>query len=237
MQLTQFQKLALLLLGSLGWVGCSYRTEKIPAEAATIVSAEMLAKVSYQMVKTEVFDRSCVSCHDGQGPNLNLSNYASALSVLARIKTSTLDDRKMPKAPEAPLTLRQREVLTAWIQVGGRLLPADGSDTPPPPPPVLEPTFSSIHRLILQPKCISCHRVGSSSQANEMPFTTYDEIRNHPRYVVNPDNPDEGESLLTAVLRSGAAKAMPPADSGISPVSAEELLIIEEWIRRGANND
>lgn len=237
MQLTQFQKLALLLLGSLSWVGCSYRTEKLPADAVTAVSSEMLSKVSYQMVKTEVFDKSCVSCHDGQGPNLNISTYDSAVSVLARIKGSTLDERRMPKAPEAPLTVRQREVLTAWVQVGGRLLPADGSDTPPPPLPELTPTFSSIHRLILQPKCISCHRADSSSQANEMPFTTYDEIRNHPRYVVNPDNPEEGESLLTAVLKAGTSKPMPPPGSGISPVKPEELLIIEEWIRRGANND
>lgn len=237
MQSTQFQKLAFLLVVSLGWVGCSYRTEKIPADATTTVSAEMLAKVSYQMVKQEVLDKSCVSCHDGQGPNLNLATYDSAVSVLEKIKSSTLDERRMPKAPEAPLTVRQREVLAAWVQVGGRLLPADGSDTPPPPPPVLTPNFSSIHKLILQPKCISCHRVDSNSRANEMPFTTYDQIRNHPRYVVNPDNPEEGESLLTAVLRFGANKLMPPPESGISPVKTEELLIIEEWIRRGANND
>ena len=235
MQPIQIQKFVLFLLISTIWVGCSYSVQKAP-DGATVVSAEMLAKVSYQMVKSEVFDKSCVSCHGASG-NVNLETYESAVSVLAKIKTSTIDEKRMPKAPDPPLNQRQLEVLSAWIQVGGRKLPADGSDTPPPPPPVLTPTFASIHQLILQPKCISCHRADSNSQAKEMPFTTYDEIRNHPRYVVNPDNPDEGESLLTAVLRAGAGKPMPPPDSGISPVKPEELLIIEEWIRRGANND
>lgn len=235
MKPTQLRIFGLLILGSLGWVGCSYKVDKIPADG-TVVSAELLAKVSYQMVKTEVFDKSCVSCHGTSG-NVSLESYSSSLAALAKIKSSTIDEKRMPKAPEAPLTQRQLEILSAWIQTGGRERPADGSDTPPPPPPMLTPTFSSIHQQILVPKCISCHRVDSNSQANEMPFTTYDEIRNHPRYVVNPDNPDEGESLLTAVLRAGASKPMPPPDSGISPVKPEELLIIEEWIRRGANND
>lgn len=235
MRPTQLRIFSILFLGSLGWVGCSYKVEKIPADG-TVVSAELLSKVSYQMVKTEVFDRSCVSCHGTSG-NVSLETYESAFAALSKIKSSTIDEKRMPKAPEPPLTPRQLEVLSAWIQTGGRKLPADGSDTPPPPPPVLTPTFSSIHELILKPKCVSCHRADSNSQANEMPFTTYEEIRNHPRYVVNPDNPEEGESLLTAVLRVGASKPMPPLESGISPVKPEELLIIEEWIRRGANND
>ena len=235
MKPAQFRTFALLFLGSLSWVGCSYSTQKVPADATT-VSAELLSKVSYQMVKTEVFDKSCVSCHGVSG-GVNLESYESAVAVLARIKTSTIDEKRMPKAPDPPLSQRQREVLSAWIQVGGRKLPADGSDAPVEPSPELKPTFSSIHALILQPKCVRCHRADSDSQAKEMPFTTYEEIRNHPRYVVNPDNPEEGESLLTAVLRAGANKPMPPPDSGISPVKPEELLIIEEWIRRGANND
>jgi len=70
-----------------------------------------------------------------------------------------------------------------------------------------------------------------------MPFSTYEEIRNHPRYVVNPDNPEEGESLITAVLRQGSTKPMPPPASGISAVTPEELAALEEWIRNGAKND
>lgn len=236
MQPVQTLKLVLSLLIALYWTGCSYSARKAP-EASANVSTELLAKVSYQMVKREVFDRSCISCHGNSG-GVSLATYESAVSALDKIKASAIDNRQMPKVPEPALDQNQLNILTAWIQVGGRRDPADGSfEPPPPPPPVLTPNFSSIHALILRPKCISCHRADSDSQANQTPFTTYDEIRNNPRYIVNPDNPEEGESLLTAVLRPGAAKAMPPASSGISPVSPEEVSIIEEWIRNGANND
>jgi len=234
MRLAQIRNLILLSLASSVWAGCSYSVQKAPP-AGTVVSAEMLSKVSYQMVKTQVFDRSCVSCHGTSG-NLSLETYESALSVLDKIKSSTLDERRMPKAPNPALDSHQLEVLAAWIQVGGRKLPADGSDDAAPPP-TLAPTYSSIHKLILEQKCVRCHRADSNSQANQMPFTTYDEIRNNPRPILFPEQPDEGEGLLLEVLRAGARKPMPPLDSGISPVKPEEIQIIEEWIRNGAQNN
>lgn len=236
MRPAQFFKLALLSLIGLYWAGCSYNVQKAPEVGAT-VSTELMSKVSYQMVKTVVFDRSCVSCHGNSG-GVNLATYESAVAVLGGIKSSALDSRRMPKSPEPGLDQNQLNVLAAWIQSGGRRDPADGSfEPPPPPPPVLTPNFSSIHELILRPKCISCHRVDSNSQANQMPFTSYDEIKNNPRPILFPELPDEGEGLILEVLRAGARKPMPPANSGITPVSDEEVLIIEEWIRNGANND
>ncbi|MGZ3658777.1 MAG: hypothetical protein ACXVCK_01725, partial [Bdellovibrionota bacterium] len=123
-----------LLFASLA-AGCSYRREKGSpdgADASAIQpSAEQLANSSFSLVYTTVLQPHCISCHGTSG-GVNLETYSSAVSVLARIKARAIDTRQMPKAPEAPLSIPELQVLNAWIQTGGRENPENG---PPPPLP------------------------------------------------------------------------------------------------------
>jgi mono/diheme cytochrome c family protein len=234
MQQAKLRNIALLCLGAMSLASCSYDVQKVPSSDAKL-SAELLAKVSYQKVKVEVFDRSCVSCHGNSG-NVNLESYDSAVLVLDKIKASAILERRMPKSPNPPLDQDQLNTLAAWIQVGGRKLPADGSNEPPPPPTQMTANFSSIQTHILQQKCIRCHAVdGVDPKAKETPLTTYEEILNSPKEIVLPGNP--AESGLILVFQPNALKPMPPLDSGISPLKSEEIKIIEDWILSGAKND
>jgi uncharacterized membrane protein len=94
----------------------------------------------------------------------------------------------------------------------------------------LEPTFKSLRENLIEPKCIECHSAGGEAELT--PLATREDLVDSPLEIVIPGNPDD--SALMIVLRPGARKPMPPPDSGVAPVSEEDLKVIEEWIRSGA---
>ena len=188
-------------------------------------------RVFYSAVKP-IFQAKCVACHGNSG-GVNLATYSSARAALSRIHRSAIVERRMPLPPYPPLTARELALLNAWIQGGGLNDPVPvPSPQPRPTPPRPEPTFSSIQQKILAPKCIACHREGG--RASNIPFGTKDEILRSPYDLVIPGAPSESGIVL--VLQPNARKPMPPPDSGFPPVTQEELSVIEEWIRKGAEN-
>lgn len=219
------------VVGVIAWTGCSYHIEKNPLDNSDISpNSEMVSKVSFQDVYSQVFQPRCIGCHGTSG-GVNLETYSSARSFLSRIKQSALDERKMPKAPYPPLTRSELLILAAWIEAGGPETPINGNPPPDPPPP-LEAKFESIKSHIFSVKCMSCHAPGGT--AARVSLATKEDLINSPLEIVIPGNPEESGLIL--VLQEGARKKMPPPESGISPVKAEEIKIIEEWIKNGAND-
>lgn len=94
----------------------------------------------------------------------------------------------------------------------------------------LEPTFESVKKVILQPKCLRCH--GPGGEAARTPLRTREDLLDSPLEIVIPGNPEESGLIL--VLQEGARKKMPPPKSAIPPVSSEEIDIIAQWILNGA---
>ena len=192
----------------------------------------LMQSVSFQQVQIEVFQKKCIACHGNSG-GVNLESYPSAFQNLTAINRSVFKTGTMPRTPFSPLTKREAEVLRAWIEAGGPERPignTGGGNEPNPEPLPIEPTYASIKGHVLDMKCISCHSPGGT--VARIPLVTKDDLLNSSLDLVIPGEPDE--SGLTIVLEPGARKFMPPADSGISPVSEEERNAIRTWILNGA---
>ncbi len=213
--------------------GCAYKVDKTGGQLGKLTggpSAAMMQHVSYDDVRG-IFQAHCVTCHGNSG-GVNLESLQSARAFLARIKLSTIVEKRMPKAPMGDLSADERMLLWAWIDAGGPEQPMDGSNHPKQPIPVLEPKYDSIRSEILEKKCIVCHQVGG--KAARVPLLTRSDLLDSPLDIVIPGNAEE--SGLVMVLGEKARKRMPPPDSGMSPVSAQDLEVIKDWISRGAKD-
>lgn len=193
------------------------------------VSEELIQSISYKEVNEKVFQNKCIGCHGTSG-GINLETYKAASSNLEAIKDSTIIRKTMPKSPVKALSQNELQLITAWVAAGGPDLPLNGSNGGGGNGPVLEPTYASIKAQIIDRKCLSCHSAGGN--ASRMPFTTKDELLDSPYDIVVPNNPEE--SGLMIVLEQDARKPMPPQNSGFSPVSEAEKVILKEWILKGA---
>jgi hypothetical protein len=94
----------------------------------------------------------------------------------------------------------------------------------------VRPVFGSLRRNIFRPKCTGCHKPGG--KAERTPLLTRDDFINNPDQIVVPGKPED--SALMFALDANARKPMPPPDSGIEPLTKEQINVIEEWIRLGA---
>jgi uncharacterized membrane protein len=228
--------LSILILTTFGLMagGCSYRVSKDSGSfAGLVISREQLESISYQEVKNKVFVPKCISCHGNSG-GVNLENYSNARSHLDHIKTTALVSRSMPKSGSEMLTSEEYLLLAAWVKAGGPETPLNGGDIPPPPPvEVLKPEFASIKKLIIDRKCLSCH--ASDGKAPRVLLNTPDDMINSPLEIVIPGNAEESDLILT-LERETAIKPMPPMDSGITPVSKEDIEVVKEWIQKGAKD-
>ena len=222
----------LLALGILPllYSSCNYKIEKKAMSQKLTISEELRQTVSFNQVKTEVFQSKCISCHGNSG-GVNLESYGATYQQLDAIKKTVFKTKTMPKAPFSALNQEQLEILTAWIEAGGPEKPLGGGTTKPEPEPTtIQPTFPSIKKHVLELKCISCHMAGQS--AARIPLVTKEDLKDSPLDLIVPGEPEE--SGLMIVLESGARKFMPPVDSGISPLTEEEKNAIRIWIQNGA---
>jgi uncharacterized membrane protein len=217
--------LFILFVGSLA--ACSYRVEKDEDTRGVIrPSAELVAKVSFADVYRTVLQPKCISCHGTSG-GVSLETYASTKNFLGKIHDTVLIQRRMPLAPVAPLTREELELVAAWVEAGGPEFPLNGDPVEPPPAdPVLQPNFPSIKELIVDRKCLQCHTPGK--EAGRIPLTKLDEFINSPLEIVIPGNAEESGFVL--VLLENARKRMPPPETGMAPVSPQEIEVIKEWI-------
>ncbi|MBY0415839.1 MAG: hypothetical protein K2Q18_16830, partial [Bdellovibrionales bacterium] len=163
-----------------------------------------------------------------------LEDFSNARSHLDQIKEAALINKSMPKSGSEMLTSEEYMILAAWVKAGGPETPINGGNTPPPlPVEVLKPEFASIKKLIIDRKCLSCHK--PDGKAPRVLLNTPDDMINSPLEIVIPGNAEESDLILT-LERETAVKPMPPMDSGITPVSKEDIEVVKEWIQKGAKD-
>lgn len=103
-------------------------------------------------------------------------------------------------------------------------------ETPTPTPgpaEELQPTYESIYKLIISPKCIECH---NSLFGDADPMETKEELFLNNRVIKG----DPTNSEFIKRVSPGARKLMPPPRSKIPPLTVQEIDIISRWIQEGA---
>jgi hypothetical protein len=93
----------------------------------------------------------------------------------------------------------------------------------------LMPTYSSISKLILQPKCVGCHKAGSAAGGADL--SSYATVATQ----LTPGNP--ATSLLYMSVTATSAQVPNLMPKGGAPLSAAEKNAISTWITNGALNN
>lgn len=225
-----------VLVAACALAACNYSIQKHSAPNIPSPANYSKSELSYNSVYDRVLRSSCVGCH-GTGGGINLETYSGVKSNLSKIYQAAIIDRKMPKAPNSPLTSNQLGLLNAWILAGApETAPGGGPGTIPIP---LAPTFSSIKYNILEPKCLMCHAPGKP--VARIPLVTMDDLLNSPLDLVIPGNSDES-GIVLSVRGANPAKIMPPPKdasgnpTGLAPLPPQEIDIIVQWILNGAKD-
>ena len=112
---------------------------------------------------------------------------------------------------------------------------------PATPSPAAEKiSFSSQVRPILSNNCFACHGPDSKNQSSPFRLDTEEHSRANlakagesPRYGVVPGKPEES-LLLQRIVSHDPHDVMPPPYSKKQPLTEEQVAIVSEWIRQGA---
>ncbi len=109
-----------------------------------------------------------------------------------------------------------------------------------PVPDAEKISFSSQVRPILSNNCFACHGPDSHNQTSPFRLDTEEHSRANlakagesPRYGVVPGKPEES-LLLQRIVSHDPHDVMPPPYSKKQPLTEEQVSIVSEWIRQGA---
>lgn len=180
--------------------------------------------LSFQMVKEQVLEPRCTSCHAKYGVYEDVKANINAIVGMVRANV-------MPK--DGPLTDAQKSLLFSWVNAG---MPQNSTGSTPPTNPVPNPnpnpnpnpdpgnppmpippedrlTFDNLTQKVFQPHCIRCH--GS--------FSDYATVKNKINAIVNMVRSDAmplGGALpndLKTLLFEWAAAGAPQDATGPTP--------------------
>jgi uncharacterized membrane protein len=236
----RFQISALLVITGTLLMSCEYRIDKSSPESdPSSYQYQKGQQLNFAIVSEQVLKPKCLHCHSDAQKNsggVNLERFDSVLSELDDI-SKDIRSGEMPKAPVQPLSLEEKNLLLAWIQMGAPKDSAPINSNPEPTPapiptssPVerdipsvgLEPKFSSIFNLIIKVKCLDCHQAGGDAEL--IPFEKYSDIVFGK--MVIPKDPDH--SILPRHLKPNAKKVI---------LAEEDYNIIIDWIQQGAQDN
>jgi hypothetical protein len=209
---------ALLVLLS----ACAYRVEK-EAQVAGAFSSSI--KIDFQAVQSEILRPRCVACH------AQYDTYPDVKRDLAAILDS-VDKNRMPKTG-GPLSSALKKLLADWAAAGA---PEAIGESPITEPPVqIEPNWDSLSRYVIGPKCALCHNPNGQAKfldlsSREAIWNARDGLFPGAPKLLDFENP--AQSYLFEVMRDPTGP-MPPPASGISAVSDDELVVLQEWVRLG----
>jgi hypothetical protein len=140
----------------------------------------------FVQVTSLIFKPHCTRCH---------SQYADYSAVVGELRSiqNAIESNRMPKNAR-PLSAELKALLATWVNAGAPFAVAvpqkptqpvnpDEPSTPvvnpnplptPPPPPVLEPTWTSLNRIVFGARCTVCH--SPNGEANFLDLTSRQKI-------------------------------------------------------------
>lgn len=118
------------------------------------------------------------------------------------------------------LTASELDILRQWILAGAQK-PSSSSQVPAPVQLPLMATYASIQSHIITPKCVYCH--SASNAKDGVRLDSYAAVKKY----ISTTSPTR--SKIYVVTSSGE---MPPRPD--TAVTAEELKVLNDWIKAGA---
>ncbi len=215
-------------------LGCSSKPDDAKTEQALEQKKLEPFELDYPSMRARIFTPYCVGCH-GERSRVNLATYENIRQNLAAIERVTLIEKSMPK--NAKLTEEELSRLGEWLAMGAPESKTQSQELPTPlpseqPVEVVAAKFSSIKKLVIDQKCVSCHSAGGS--ASGVNLTSYRELMGSPRELVIAGNPDES-GLMIALTRTDSKRMPPPKNT--EALDAPTIEVIRQWIDQGALND
>ncbi len=227
----------LTLVGVLGTsCGNSFEQKEIPGGfgGTQPVDGDPANVITFAEIKAQILEPNCIACHSGYG-DYNTFNAVKEAAMGA------ISSGRMPKGGP-PLSNELKTLMRSWLAAGAPETNNDvvvtnpGDDTNdgsdgnnPPPVDILEPTWGSISKKIIFPKCIQCHGAGSF-----LPLASRQDFFDQRDELLNDFN-DVEESKLVRRLESNT-NPMPPVWSGIEKLTTEEINVVIQWIEQGIPN-
>lgn len=200
---------------------------------------EVLSASSLEAFETTVFpivSNNCGRCHGGsQAPQFAVNDPGASLEALIQYGLiSELDpagSRIVQKVRQghqgfaSTLADELQQAITQWALKLEELRQSGAVIEPPPAPPVLEATFSSIHKLILVPKCVGCHSPGGVRSKED--YSNY-------QTTISTGKVTKGLANDSAMYTECKSGEMPDKAPNLS---SEELAVMRDWINNGALNN
>lgn len=176
-----------------------------------------------------VLNAKCATCHNASSPNGGVvMDMDSLLASGAVVPTEpgisplfqAISNGRMP--PSRPMAQEDIMAISEWItkmsKDGGVVLPPDA-------PLPLGPTFASISKNILVPKCLRCHNAANS--AGGVNYATYNSASN----TVQKTLPMNSSFYTSVAVRNTMPKDAPGS------LSTDERTAIFNWITAGGANN
>lgn len=204
----------------------------------TTPSAPPIAGSNTQKAALTIIQNNCFSCHgssSGAGGISNIMNINHLLNSGLIVKgdsakgrlMGSIYDKSMP--PSQPLNNADITILENWIskEIDEQ---AQGPILLPEP---IKPTFSSIYKLVLAPKCVTCH--GPTRADDGIRVDSYNYLLG--LYSENKELVKIGNALESKLYKSVHNGEMPPAKDGYVRLDDSEVSAIKSWIDSGALNN
>lgn len=94
--------------------------------------------------------------------------------------------------------------------------------------------FDSQIRPLLSDKCYRCHGPDEKTREGELRLDSKDAIFAERDVVIVEPGSTEKSELFRRISTNDQTEMMPPTDSGVAPLSSDELKLVEQWIQQGA---
>ena len=184
---------------------------------------EKQSLMNYSFIGSQILQRRCVVCHDSS-KKVNFETYELVKANLQQIKDAVFVKETMPKL--GTLTEEEKRLLWNWIFLEAPFQ----SEVNPPEIDSLTPSYESIQRHIFEPACITCHNETNTGKRVRLDRQS---LLDSPLVLIDLENVDES-GLLVALNRKDE-KRMPPEKEGYAALKPEQIQIIRDWIKNGAN--
>ncbi len=174
---------------------------------------------TFSDIEERVLKPNCIQCHAGY------SDYQVVFSGKEKILEAVLKGT-MPKNAPA-LNNELKSLLNDWVSAGAPFEDDDGED--PPAPIELAPTWESLSKNVIFPKCVQCHN--PNGQASFLDLSTRQKFfEQRVDYLNNFE--DVANSYLLEVIND-PDEPMPPVWSNIERLNEKEVKALIEWIENG----